>query len=170
MATTSKIPWDKLKVDTLRAICRDFGANPGKRKREGMLEFLRAVETADRASRPRLAHPHRSSPLSLYFATSISPPIIGPHTVDEALKLNIEDKEESSPRRPTTKRARHAEEHPAGANTSRVFPRGRRLSAQTQGRSCARHRCSHQEPWQEGQDGLCDAGRGRTRVESQEGR
>ena len=53
MAATSKIPWDKLKADTLRAICRDFGANPGKRKREGMLEFLRAVETTGRASRLR---------------------------------------------------------------------------------------------------------------------
>jgi len=82
MAATSKIPWDKLKADTLRAICRDFGANPGKRKREGMLEFLRAVETTD---------------------------------LDEALKLNIEDKEESSPRRPSGKRARPAEEQPAGA-------------------------------------------------------
>jgi hypothetical protein len=51
MAAQSKIPWDKLKADTLRAICRDFGANPGKRKREGMLEFLRAVETTGRASR-----------------------------------------------------------------------------------------------------------------------
>jgi hypothetical protein len=60
MAATSKIPWDKLKADTLRAICRDFGANPGKRKREGMLEFLRAVETTGRASRPRLAHPPAS--------------------------------------------------------------------------------------------------------------
>jgi len=77
MAASSKIPWDKLKADTLRAICRDFGANPGKRKREGMLEFLRAVETTD---------------------------------LDEALKLNIEDKEDSSPRRPSTKRVRPAEE------------------------------------------------------------
>ncbi|KAH9170251.1 hypothetical protein EDB89DRAFT_1979663 [Lactarius sanguifluus] len=77
MAASSKIPWDKLKADTLRAICRDFGANPGKRKREGMLEFLRAVETTD---------------------------------LDEALKLNIEDKDDSSPRRPSTKRARPAEE------------------------------------------------------------
>ncbi|KAN0118828.1 hypothetical protein V8E52_004600 [Russula decolorans] len=83
MAATSKIPWDKLKADTLRAICRDLGANPGKRKREGMLEFLRAVETTG---------------------------------LDEALKLNIEDKDESSPRRPSTKRARPAEEHPAGAH------------------------------------------------------
>ena len=43
MAATSdlKIPRNKLKADTLRAICRDFGANSGKRKR--MLEFLRAV-------------------------------------------------------------------------------------------------------------------------------
>ncbi|KAI0290247.1 hypothetical protein BC826DRAFT_1028005 [Russula brevipes] len=82
MATPSKIPWDKLKADTLRAICRDFGANPGKRKREGMLEFLRAVETTG---------------------------------LDEALKLNIEDKEESSPRRPAAKRARQADEQPAGA-------------------------------------------------------
>lgn len=57
MAATSKIPWDKLKADTLRAICRDLGANPGKRKREGMLEFLRAVETTGRASRPRPAYP-----------------------------------------------------------------------------------------------------------------
>lgn len=57
MAATSKIPWDKLKADTLRAICRDFGANPGKRKREGMLEFLRAVETTGRASPSRPAHP-----------------------------------------------------------------------------------------------------------------
>jgi hypothetical protein len=122
MATTSKIPWDKLKADTLRAICRDFGANPGKRKREGMLEFLRAVETTGRASRPRLAHPHRSSLLTPPFATSISPPIIGTHIVDEALKLNIEDKEETSPRRPTTKRARHAEEHPAGASASAAAP------------------------------------------------
>ena len=57
MAATSKIPWDKLKADTLRAICRDLGANPGKRKREGMLEFLRAVDTTGRASRPCPAHP-----------------------------------------------------------------------------------------------------------------
>ena len=56
MATQSKIPWDKLKADTLRAICRDFGANPGKRKREGMLEFLRAVETTGRASPLRPSH------------------------------------------------------------------------------------------------------------------
>ena len=56
MATQSKIPWDKLKADTLRAICRDFGANPGKRKREGMLEFLRAVETTGRASPLRPPH------------------------------------------------------------------------------------------------------------------
>jgi len=85
MAAQSKIPWDKLKADTLRAICRDFGANPGKRKREGMLEFLRAVETTG---------------------------------LDEALKLNIEDKEESSPRRPSGKRARPAEEQPAGGAAS----------------------------------------------------
>jgi hypothetical protein len=64
MAATSKIPWDKLKADTLRAICRDFGANPGKRKREGMLEFLRAVETTGRASRPRPAHPSAGSLLN----------------------------------------------------------------------------------------------------------
>jgi len=57
MPAAPKIPWDKLKADTLRAICRDFGANPGKRKREGMLEFLRAVETTGRASRPLPAHP-----------------------------------------------------------------------------------------------------------------
>ncbi len=36
------------------------------------------------------------------------------HAVDEALKLNIEDKEESSPRRPSGKRARPAEEQPTG--------------------------------------------------------
>jgi len=89
MAATSKIPWDKLKADTLRAICRDFGANPGKRKREGMLEFLRAVETTG---------------------------------LDEALKLNIEDKEETSPRRPSTKRARPAEEQPAGAQPAESAP------------------------------------------------
>ena len=35
------------------------------------------------------------------------------HTVDEALKLNIEDKDDSSPRRPSGKRPR-AEEQPAG--------------------------------------------------------
>jgi hypothetical protein len=40
------------------------------------------------------------------------------HTVDEALKLNIEDKEEASPRRPTTKRARQTEEQPAGAGAA----------------------------------------------------
>jgi hypothetical protein len=41
------------------------------------------------------------------------------HTVDEALKLNIEDKEESSsPRRPTTKRARQTEEKPAGTGAA----------------------------------------------------
>jgi len=85
MASSSKIPWDKLKADTLRAICRDFGANPGKRKREGMLEFLRAVETTG---------------------------------LEEALKLNIEDKDESSPRRPSIKRARPAEEQPAGGAAS----------------------------------------------------
>ncbi|KAH9961761.1 hypothetical protein BC827DRAFT_1201708, partial [Russula dissimulans] len=38
---------DKLKTDTLRSICRDFGANPGEHeRREGMLGFLREVETA----------------------------------------------------------------------------------------------------------------------------
>lgn len=37
------------------------------------------------------------------------------HTVDEALKLNIEDKDDSSPRRPSTKRARPAEEQQAPA-------------------------------------------------------
>ena len=67
MAAPSKIPWDKLKADTLRAICRDFGANPGKRKREGMLEFLRAVETTGRASRLCSPHPHRPSPLTVSF-------------------------------------------------------------------------------------------------------
>jgi hypothetical protein len=36
-------------------------------------------------------------------------------TVDEALKLNIEDKDDSSPRRPSAKRARPAEEHQAPA-------------------------------------------------------
>lgn len=36
------------------------------------------------------------------------------HTVDEAVKLNIEDKDETSPRRPSTKRARPAEEQPTG--------------------------------------------------------
>ncbi|KAH9974940.1 hypothetical protein BGW80DRAFT_1299117 [Lactifluus volemus] len=82
MTAQSKIPWDKLKADTLRAICRDFGANPGKRKREGMLEFLRAVESTG---------------------------------LDEALKLNIEDKDDSSPRRPSAKRARPAEEQQAPA-------------------------------------------------------
>lgn len=87
MAASPKIPWDKLKADTLRAICRDFGANPGKRKREGMLEFLRAVETTG---------------------------------LDEALKLNIEEKEDSSPRRPSAKRVRPAEEQapPAVATES----------------------------------------------------
>jgi hypothetical protein len=44
------------------------------------------------------------------------------HTVDEALKLNIEDKEESSPRRPSTKRARPAEEQPAGAQHAESAP------------------------------------------------
>jgi hypothetical protein len=57
ITASSKIPWDKLKADTLRAICRDFGANPGKRKREGMLELLRAVETTGRASCLRPSHP-----------------------------------------------------------------------------------------------------------------
>jgi hypothetical protein len=48
------------------------------------------------------------------FSYPICPPTIGhTYTVDEALKLNIEDKEESSPRRPSTKRGRPAEEHPA---------------------------------------------------------
>lgn len=46
------------------------------------------------------------------------------HTVDEALKLNIEDKEESSPRRPSTKRARPAEEHPAGAHPAESAAEG----------------------------------------------
>jgi hypothetical protein len=59
-----------------------LGANPGKRKREGMLEFLRGVETAG---------------------------------LDEALKLNIEDKEDSSPRRPPAKRVRPAEEQTSPA-------------------------------------------------------
>ena len=50
------------------------------------------------------------------FSHPISSPTIGhTYTVDEALKLNIEDKEESSPRRPSTKRGRPAEEHHAGA-------------------------------------------------------
>ena len=35
-------------------------------------------------------------------------------TVDEALKLNIEDKDDTSPRRPSVKRARPAEEQAAG--------------------------------------------------------
>jgi len=43
---------------------------------------------------------------------------IGPcyrtRTVDEALKLNIEDKDDTSPRRPSVKRARPAEEQAAG--------------------------------------------------------
>jgi hypothetical protein len=39
-------------------------------------------------------------------------------TVEEALKLNIEDKDESSPRRPSIKRARPAEEQPAGGAAS----------------------------------------------------
>jgi len=36
------------------------------------------------------------------------------HTVDEALKLNIEDKDDTSPRRPSVKRARPAEEQATG--------------------------------------------------------
>ena len=36
------------------------------------------------------------------------------HTVDEALKLNIEDKDDTSPRQPSVKRARPAEEQAAG--------------------------------------------------------
>ncbi|KAH9961766.1 hypothetical protein BC827DRAFT_1201724 [Russula dissimulans] len=52
MAATSRVPWEKLKTDTLRSICRDFGANPGEHdRREGMLEFLREVETAGCAFR-----------------------------------------------------------------------------------------------------------------------
>ena len=70
MTAPSKIPWDKLKADTLRAICRDFGANPGKRKREGMLEFLRAVETTGRASR-------LLSPLSSH-SSQMNPPLSPP--------------------------------------------------------------------------------------------
>ncbi|KAI0300674.1 hypothetical protein B0F90DRAFT_1917640 [Multifurca ochricompacta] len=89
MATSSKIPWDRLKADTLRAICRDFGANPGKRKREGMLEFLRAVETTG---------------------------------LDDALKLNIEDKDDGSPRRPSAKRARPAEEQPPVVAPAELSP------------------------------------------------
>ena len=76
MAATSKIPWDKLKADTLRAICRDFGANPGKRKREGMLEFLRAVETTGRASpsRPAILPRFSDKPVSCH---AISAPTAG---------------------------------------------------------------------------------------------
>ncbi|THH13159.1 hypothetical protein EW146_g7030 [Bondarzewia mesenterica] len=41
----SKIPWDMLKADTLRLVCRDLGATPGKRKRDDMIDFLKKVET-----------------------------------------------------------------------------------------------------------------------------
>ncbi|KAF8258503.1 hypothetical protein EI94DRAFT_1754515 [Lactarius quietus] len=88
-ATPPKIPWDKLKADTLRAICRDFGSNPGKRKREGMLEFLRAVETTG---------------------------------LDEAQKLHIEDKDDTSPRRPSTKRARPADDQAPSAAQAESSP------------------------------------------------
>jgi len=47
------------------------------------------------------------------------------HTVDVAVKLNIEDKDETSPRRPSAKRARPAEEQPTGgAATAESVPEG----------------------------------------------
>ena len=47
------------------------------------------------------------------------------HAVDEVLKLNIEDKEESSPRKPSAKRGRPAEEQPAGgAASGELAPEG----------------------------------------------
>ena len=59
--------------------------------------------------------PAPALPISLPFsADRVLCDALSPHhrlpTVDEALKLNIEDKEESSPRRPPAKRARPAEE------------------------------------------------------------
>ena len=60
------------------------------------------------------------------------------YTIDEALKLNIEDKEESSPSQ------RHT--------TCRTLPQGRRWLAGLQGGSCTRHRDPRQGPWQGCQD------------------
>jgi hypothetical protein len=55
-------------------------------------------------------------------AKHLHPSAISPHhrvhTVDEALKLNIEDKEESSPRRPSAKRVLPADEEQAPAAAS----------------------------------------------------
>lgn len=42
------IPWDQLKADTLRLVCRDLGATPGKRKRDDMIGFLNKVEKRGR--------------------------------------------------------------------------------------------------------------------------
>jgi hypothetical protein len=64
------------------------------------------------------------SPSSPHLSTNTPSPyhsrlfpltIVTPLTVDEALKLNIEDKDDSSPRRPSAKRARPAEEQQAPA-------------------------------------------------------
>jgi hypothetical protein len=59
--------------------------------------------------------PAPALPIPPPFSTdSVLCNILSPHyrtpTVDEALKLNIEDKDDTSPRRPSTKRARATEE------------------------------------------------------------
>ncbi|KAI0065177.1 hypothetical protein BV25DRAFT_1913803 [Artomyces pyxidatus] len=44
--SNSNIPWETFKADTLRMVCRDLGANLGKRKREDVVEFVKKVESS----------------------------------------------------------------------------------------------------------------------------
>ncbi|KAJ7499452.1 hypothetical protein FB451DRAFT_1549077 [Mycena latifolia] len=52
MATTS-FPWDDLKAETLRSICKDLGAGTDtKRNRENMITFLKDIEQRSSAAFP----------------------------------------------------------------------------------------------------------------------
>lgn len=43
---TAKFPWDLLKAESLRALCRDLGGLQGRR--DEMITFLKAVEEQGR--------------------------------------------------------------------------------------------------------------------------
>lgn len=42
----ARFPWDSLKAESLRIVCRDLGGPPGRR--DEMITFLRAVEEQGR--------------------------------------------------------------------------------------------------------------------------
>ena len=102
-----------------------------------MLEFFHHVETSARASHPILSilQQPRNPSLILSIATK-SPRQYRAYTIDEALKFNIEDNEESLPPRPNRgadyRRQRHT--------TCRVLHQGRRWLARMQCGSCTHHR------------------------------